>query len=68
MGKARNELVHEIASRKDKTYHSKPSNQSTQDVLIALWELDRFPLLVVLDPSHAEVQLCTRLQTTIEIF
>ena len=59
LGKARNELVHEIASRKDKTYHSKPSNQSTQDVLIALWELDRFPLLVVLDPLHAEVQLCT---------
>ena len=59
LGKARNELVHEIASRKDKTYHSKPSVQSTQDVLTALWELDRFPLLVVLDPTHAEEQLYT---------
>jgi hypothetical protein len=59
LGKARNELVHEIASRKDKTYHSKPSVQSTQDMLTALWELDRFPLLVVLDPTHAEEQLYT---------
>ena len=59
LGRCRNELVREIASRKDKTYHSKPSNESTQDVLNALWELDRFPLLVVLDPTHAEVQLCT---------
>ena len=59
LGKARNELVHEIASRKDKTYHSIPSIESTQDMLTALWELDRFPLLVVLDPTHAEEQLYT---------
>ena len=59
LDKASNQLVHEIASRKDKTYHSKPSVQSTQDVLTALWELDRFPLLVVLDPTHAEEQLYT---------
>ena len=59
LGKARNELVHEIASRKYKTHHSKPSTESTQDVLNALWELGRFPLLVVLDPVHAEEQLYT---------
>jgi len=59
LGKDRNTLVHEIASRKEAMHHSKPSTESTQDVLNALWELDRFPLLVVLDPTHAEEQLYT---------
>ena len=59
LGKARNALMHEIASRKEAMHHSKPSTESTQDVLNALWELDRFPLLVVLDPTHAEEQLYT---------
>ena len=59
LGKARNELAHEIALRKDKTYHSIPSIESTDSILSALWELDRFPLLVVLDPIHAEEQLYT---------
>ena len=59
LDKARNELAHEIASRKDKTYHSVPSIESTDSILSALWELDRFPLLVVLDPIHAEEQLHT---------
>ena len=57
--KARNELIHNIASRKDKTYHSIPSIESTNAILTALWELDRFPLLVILDPLHAEEQLYT---------
>ena len=59
LGKARNALMHEIASRKEAMHHSKPSTESTQDVSNALWELDRFPLLVVLDPTHAEEQLYT---------
>ena len=59
LGKARNELVHEIASRKEIVYHSVPSIESTQDVLNALWDLDRFPLLVILDLTHAEEQLYT---------
>jgi len=59
LGKANNELVHDIASRKETTYHSVPSIESTQDMLSALWELDRFPLLVILDPAHAEQQLYT---------
>ena len=59
LGKANNELVHDIASRKDVTYHSVPSIESIQDILSALWELDRFPLLVILDPTHAEQQLYT---------
>ena len=58
-GKARNELAHEIASRKDKPYHSIPSIESTDSILTALWDLDRFPLLVVLDPIYAEEQLYT---------
>jgi hypothetical protein len=59
LGKSNNELVHDIASRKDVTYHSVPSIESIQDILSALWELDRFPLLVILDPTHAEQQLYT---------
>ena len=59
LDQSRNELAHEIASRKDKTYHSVPSIESTDCILTALWELDRFPLLVVLDPIHAEEQLYT---------
>jgi hypothetical protein len=59
LDQSRNELAHEIASRKDKTYHSVPSIESTDSILTALWELDRFPLLVVLDPIHAEEQLHT---------
>ena len=59
LGKSNNDLVHEIISRDDKTYHSKPSIESTQDTLDALWQLDRFPLLVVLDQTHAEEQLYT---------
>ena len=59
LDKLNNDLVHEIASRNDKTYHSKPSIESTDSILTALWELDRFPLLVVLDQTHAEEQLYT---------
>ena len=59
LDQSRNGLAHEIASRKDKTYHSVPSIESTDSILTALWELDRFPLLVVLDPIHAEEQLHT---------
>ena len=55
--KARNELIHNIASRKDKTYHSIPSIESTNAILTALWELDRFPMLVILEDRLAEDQL-----------
>ena len=59
LGKACNELIHNIAARKKTTYHSIPSIESTNAILTALWELDRFPLLVILDPLHAEEQLYT---------
>jgi hypothetical protein len=46
-----------IASRKDAYYHSKPSLQSVSDILYGLYNLDRFPLLVVLDNRNLELQL-----------
>jgi len=50
-------LAHSIISRKEVTYNSRPSAESTSDILTALWDLDRFPLLVVLDAANAEEQL-----------
>ena len=50
-------LTHNIISRKEATYNSRPSKESTSDILTALWGLDRFPLLVVLDITDAEKQL-----------
>ena len=50
-------LTQQIASRKEATYNSRPSAESTSDILTALWDLDRFPLLVVLDNEQAEHQL-----------
>jgi hypothetical protein len=38
-------------------YHSKPSTESADSILSALWNLDRFPLLVILDNDLAEEQL-----------
>ena len=50
-------LTQRIASRKDATYHSRPSLETTNDIMTALWDLNRFPLLVVLDTEEAEHQL-----------
>lgn len=50
-------LVKKITSRKDKTYHSQPSKELHFELLSALWELNRFPLLVILDNDRAEEQL-----------
>lgn len=52
-----NSLAHKIASRNGTSYHSKPGNEPTQELLSALWELNRFPLLVVLELETAETQL-----------
>lgn len=46
-----------IAYRTDISYQSKPAEQSLSDVLLALWNLKRFPMLVVLERQHAEDQL-----------
>jgi hypothetical protein len=46
-----------IAYRKDTIFESKPSEQTLNHLLDDLWQLDRFPILVVLDKDHAETQL-----------
>jgi hypothetical protein len=50
-------LAQKIATRKEIDYLSKPSQESTSDILTALWELNRFPMLVILSAEHAEQQL-----------
>jgi len=52
-----NTLAQKIAMRKAKHYQSKPSQESFSDILNALWELNRFPMLVALDTTQAEDQL-----------
>jgi hypothetical protein len=49
-------LVNQIVCRKNKQFHSRPSMHSLHNILDALWKLDRFPLLVVLD-NEPENQL-----------
>lgn len=50
-------LAQQIAARKEINYLSKPSQESTSDILTALWDLNRFPMLVILSTEHAEHQL-----------
>jgi len=47
-------LAHKIACRTGASYQSKPSQESIEDILTALWQLNRFPLLIVLDKNNAE--------------
>jgi hypothetical protein len=49
-------LVNQIVCRKNKQFQSRPSMHSLHNILDALWKLDRFPLLVVLD-NEPENQL-----------
>lgn len=50
-------VAQKIAYRSTPDYQSKPSEESTNSILSALWELDRFPLLVILNKQHAETEL-----------
>lgn len=50
-------LSQKIAFRKEQSYQSKPSAESIDLILGALWELERFPMLVILDKKFAETQL-----------
>lgn len=50
-------LSEKIAARKTKTYHSQPSKELSTNILSSIWELDRFPMLVILDANNAEDQL-----------
>ena len=52
-----NSLEENIASRSSIDYQSKPSEQLIDSVLHALYNLDRFPMLVVLDGKDCESQL-----------
>ena len=52
-----NSLEENIASRFSIDYQSKPSEQAIDSVLHALYNLDRFPMLVVLDSKDCESQL-----------
>jgi hypothetical protein len=52
-----NSLIKKIAFRKDKSYHSNPNNETLDSLLSALWSLNRFPMLVLLDELSAEHQL-----------
>lgn len=50
-------LIEQIAYRKRRSYQSVPSKESTNALFDALWNLDRFPLVVVLERKSAEQQL-----------
>jgi len=50
-------LEEKIADRSLPEYHSKPSIESINDTLHALYKLDRFPMIVVLDSKECEEQL-----------
>tara|TARA_B110000503_G_scaffold4309_1_gene5718 strand:+ start:48 stop:1217 length:1170 start_codon:yes stop_codon:yes gene_type:complete len=50
-------LAQKIATRKEVSYLSKPSLENSSEILSALWDLNRFPMLVILDPDDAEQQL-----------
>lgn len=50
-------LENKIANRNGVAYQSKPSVESISQVLYALYNLDRYPMIVVLDNNHNEEQL-----------
>ena len=52
-----NTLAQKIAHRKDTHYQSNPNVETSSDVLNALWNLNRFPMLVILEENNAEDQL-----------
>jgi len=49
--------VEKLACRQGIEYNNKPSQQTLELLLSDFWELDRFPLVVILDKMHAEKQL-----------
>lgn len=50
-------LTERVSNRHGAEYQSKPSKETLASILGTLQELDRFPILVVLDPAEAERQL-----------
>ena len=52
-----NSLTQDIAYRKDIYIHCRPTDVRLTDLLTSLFDLDRFPMLVILDKEQAEDQL-----------
>jgi len=50
-------LEEKIACRKSTFYHSQPSKETKLQILDALWNLNRLPIIIILDPKQAEQQL-----------
>jgi uncharacterized protein YfcZ (UPF0381/DUF406 family) len=50
-------ITEDIISRKEIYFHSRPSDTKLGDVLDSLHDLDRYPILVILDKDNAENQL-----------
>ena len=52
-----NSLTQDIAYRKDIYVHCRPADVRLNELLTSLFDLDRFPMLVILDKEQAEDQL-----------
>ena len=50
-------LTEQIAYRNNIDFLAKPSRYSLDDTLNSLWNLDRFPMIVILDEHNCEEQL-----------
>lgn len=50
-------ITEAIAFRNTVVYESKPSIETLDQLLGSLWQLDRFPMLVILSKDKAEIQL-----------
>ena len=50
-------LEESVAFRKSQVYESKPSVETLDQILGSLWNLDRFPMLVILSKNEPEKQL-----------
>tara|TARA_B100000902_G_C27203437_1_gene860302 strand:- start:26 stop:1192 length:1167 start_codon:yes stop_codon:yes gene_type:complete len=50
-------ITESIAFRNTVVYESKPSIETLDQLLGSLWQLDRFPMLVILSKDKAELQL-----------
>ena len=52
-----NTLTDKIAFRSNAFYQSKPDNEPISDLLKAMWDLQRLPMLVILESSNPEEQI-----------
>jgi hypothetical protein len=52
-----NSLIEKIAYRKEVDILCRPSEHTTNEILSSIWDLDRFPMIVLLDKNRCENQL-----------